>query len=45
MSSVLDGVRRIVATGNVIALDLAFPWHSAPEHHDAHARLVSVLVS
>ncbi|TCO57209.1 arginase family protein [Actinocrispum wychmicini] len=43
-SSVLDAIRRIIATGNVVALDLAFTWHSAPEHHDLHADLVRTLV-
>jgi arginase len=44
LTSVLGAVRRIIATGNVVALDFAFPWHSTPEHDEVHARLVNALL-
>lgn len=43
-SSVLDSIRRIMATGNVVAFDIAFTWNATPQHHDAHADLVRTLV-
>jgi arginase len=45
LTSVLDAVRRIIATGKVIALDVAFPWHSAPEHSEIRAQVVNALVN
>jgi arginase len=44
-SAVLNAVRRIITQGNVVALDLAFPWQPSPEHHETHARLVAALVT
>jgi arginase family enzyme len=44
LSAVLDAVRRVVATGDVVAVDLAFPWHATPEHEESRAELVRALV-
>lgn len=45
LTSVLDAVRRIIATGNVVALDFAFPWHATPEDAGIHAHVVNALVT
>jgi arginase len=44
-SAVLDTIRRIIAEGDVIALDIALPWHPSPEHHEIRARLVAELIA
>ncbi|MFD1049157.1 arginase family protein, partial [Kibdelosporangium lantanae] len=44
MFAVLEAIRRIIATGDVVALDLAFPWHPAPEYAESRAQLVRALV-
>ncbi|MEV4622239.1 arginase family protein [Asanoa sp. NPDC049573] len=42
--AVLGAVRRVLATGRVVALDIAAPWHPAPDD-EARADLLSALLT
>jgi arginase len=44
LPAVLDAMHQITDTGNVVAVDLAFPWHVSPEHEETRAELVRALV-
>ncbi|GHG48102.1 MULTISPECIES: arginase family protein [Amycolatopsis] len=45
--AVLDAVRRVLATGRVVAVDIACPWHPARDEHEtaARARLLTELLA
>ncbi|MFB9685533.1 arginase family protein [Amycolatopsis plumensis] len=45
--AVLDAVRRVLATGRVVAVDIACPWHPARDEQEtaARARLLAELLA
>ena len=45
-STVVDAARRVLATGRVVAVDIACPWYPARDEHEiaTRARLLDELV-